>query len=255
MTQSITITGIGVGPGDPSLLTLAAIRAIEEADLIAAPTSKEDSAGRAESVVKAILPDIEVTRILFDMTQGPQGISLREQSAKEASRQILAIANSNSFKKVAFITLGDPNIYSTFGLMAKYLKAMDPALSIRSIPGVMAFQAVLSGHPMELTDEDDSLILLSGLADIKDIDLAAQRPDRAVVIYKGGSKIPEIKASLYRSGRLEGAIVGVEVGTATSRVLPLSEIDGPLPYLSTVVVPPLHHKGADKKSSWNNKLD
>ncbi len=238
MTKSLSVIGVGVGPGDPTLLTLQAINLLQEADLVLAPTSIPGQAGRAESIVRSVLPELKIERIQFDMSAGNTGSRTRETAAHMAAVSIAEKVSMGSASKIAFLTLGDPNVYSTFGLMAKHIKKLLPEATITTSPGIMAFQAVLSDNPMELTDEDDSLVLLSGLADTQDIEREIKQDQRAVVIYKGGSKIESIIAAVKESNRYLTSLVGIEVGLSTSKVIRLSEVEGPLPYLSTVVIPP-----------------
>lgn len=237
MEHSFTLVGVGVGPGDPNLVTMAAVKTLTEADLIIAPTSQDSEPGRAETIVRKLLPDLNFVRLVFDMSKGDEGAESRRQSAREAVARLANHIHRNNIL-VAFITLGDPNAYSTFGLIARYARDLFPNVKISTIPGIMAFQAVLSDSPLELADENESLVVLSGLSPLSTIENEIARNDRAVVIYKGGNRVTQIKKLLQKYGRTTGTLVGKEVGLSSSNIARIDTIDHPLPYLTTIVIPP-----------------
>ena len=234
------LCGVGVGPGNPKLLTLAAVEAIESADLVLAPTSSQNEPGRAEEIIQKAIGAIPIRRILFDMAKGESGIELRKSTALVAAKEIVALLQPG--EKAVFLTLGDPNVFSTFNLLARSVASIDPSVEISSIPGIMAFQDLVSRSGMTLLDEEESLRLLVGLQVDDKIEEALKDSSSAVVIYKGGRNLPAIVELAKKTGRLEDGWIGVKIGLGESEVDRLQNIGTePVGYLSTMIFPPKRH--------------
>ncbi len=232
------LIGVGVGPGDPGNLTLRAIRAIKEADLVIAPCSSTDTEGRAESIVRNALPEVSCQRIIFDMSPGETGTQARVRGAREAALGLHGPLCEG--KTIAFVTLGDPNVFSTFSLVAKEVAHLLPETEIRTIPGIMAFQEVASMGGLNLLDETEKLFLVTAREGTEDLDEALGSPNAAIVIYKGGRHLQEIKAALDMAGRLKGAVVGEMLGLEGETISDLDTVTAQrLSYLATVIAPPL----------------
>jgi precorrin-2/cobalt-factor-2 C20-methyltransferase len=235
------LLGVGVGPGDPELVTRQALRVLGESDRVVAPSSAVDAVGRAEAIVRQACPDIHMERLVFDMSgdgaHDGRGRATREASHRAAAQALLPWLDDG--EQVAFVTLGDPNIYSTFSSLTTAVRCLRPAVDVATVPGIMAFQALAAQAGVVLLDGTESLSLVTALDGPEAVDAALEDAARAVVVYKGGRHVPEIAALLSRAGRLDGAVMGELLGLPGERTGPLAQLaTGPATYLATVIIPP-----------------
>ena len=225
------LVGVGVGPGDPDLLTLRALDQLRAADRVVAPSVAPDALGRAEAIVRSAAPDVAIERLAFDI--GPDRVS----SHRAAAEHLLPLLDGG--ERVAFVTLGDPNIYSTFSALTDALRELRPAIRIETVPGIMAFQELAARTGVALLDGTESLRLVTALDGPADVEAAVDDLDAALVVYKGGRHLPAIAEALERAGRLDGAVFGELLGLPGERLGSVAESgDQPATYLATVIVPP-----------------
>jgi precorrin-2/cobalt-factor-2 C20-methyltransferase len=260
--QAGRLVGVGVGPGDPDLLTLRGIRALQRADRIVAPSTAPDAVGRAEAIVRQALPDVRVERTPFAMHPDP---AVRADAMHKVASTVAGYLDAG--QEVAFITLGDPLTYSTFSALAAAVRARRPGTPVEVVPGIMAFQSLAARTQTTLVDDRQRLSVRTALdgADLGPVDgsgpargvdpagesdslpapgaspgLADELRDPActVVLYKGGRHLPELAAAARAAGRSRGAVVGELLGMSGERIGSLDELaTGPASYLATVILP------------------
>ncbi|MGD0084244.1 MAG: precorrin-2 C(20)-methyltransferase [Acidimicrobiales bacterium] len=228
--QPGSLVGVGVGPGDPDLLTLRALNTLKAADRVVAPSVAADAVGRAEAIIRQAAPELTIERLVFDMG------SERATSHQAAAEQLLPALDAG--EQVAFVTLGDPNIYSTFSALTGVLHALRPGLEISTVPGITAFQELAARSGVALLDGTESLRLVTALDGPAHLEEAIVDRDAAVVVYKGGRHLPAIRDALERAGRLEGAVFGELLGLPGERLGSMAGQDHSATYLVTVIVPP-----------------
>ncbi|HEX3539510.1 MAG TPA: precorrin-2 C(20)-methyltransferase [Acidimicrobiales bacterium] len=228
------LVGVGVGPGDPELVTLQALRRLRGADRVFAPSLAPDAVGRAETVVRQVAPEVAIERLVFAMSAAPGDRHRSHQAAAAALAGYL-----DAGEEVAFATLGDPNIYSTFSSLADAVADLRPRTRIQTVAGIMAFQDLAARTATVLLDGTESLQLLTALAGPEEVEAALDDACQTVVVYKGGRHLPSVRHALARAGRLEGAVIGELMGLPGERILPAGQWpDQSASYLVTVIVPP-----------------
>jgi precorrin-2/cobalt-factor-2 C20-methyltransferase len=230
------LIGVGVGPGDAGLVTVRAVEVLRGADRVLAPCTSEAAVGRAEAIVRDAAPDLVVERLTFVMAV--DGEARATALAAAADR---VVGHLDAGERVAFVTLGDPNVYSTFSVLADEVRARRPATPVEVVPGIMAFQDLAARAGTVLVDGAERLVLLPAHSAAGDEAIEAVADgDTAVVVYKGGARLPELAEALAAAGRLDDAVVGELLGLPGGRVTPLAEAARrPASYLATLVVPPV----------------
>lgn len=240
--SSGVLVGVGVGPGDPEAVTLQAVRTIREADRVLAPSLAADAVGRAEAVVRQAVPGVPVERVVFAMTTAPG-----ERHASHRAAAVTITDYLDGGEEVAFVTLGDPNVYSTFSSLAAAVTERRPGTQVRTVAGVMALQDLAARTATVLLDGTESLRLITALDGPEAFEQALEDPRQAVALYKGGRHLPAILRALGKAGRLDDAVIGELLGLPGERVLPARAWpEEPASYLVTVIVPPASRTGGNR---------
>ena len=232
--MAASLVGVGVGPGDPELLTLQALRALRRADRVYCPTLAAEAPGRAESIVVQADAGIGVHRLVFAIAGDADARSAaHDRAAQEVSGCL------DAGQEVAFATLGDPNVYSTFHHLAQAVLRLRPGTTIRTVPGIMAFQDLAAQAGAVVTDGTQRLAMVSAADGPEALDGVLGDLDATIVIYKGGRHLPALARRLEAAGRLDGALFGELLGLPGQRVGAVRDHAGlPAAYLATVLVPP-----------------
>ncbi|PKW19517.1 precorrin-2 C(20)-methyltransferase [Saccharopolyspora spinosa] len=234
------LVGVGVGPGDPEMLTLAALREIREAGTVFVPVLSADEQGRAEAIVRAHLGDDDrVQRLVFALADPVDGPQDRRRRHWDDAAAVVAQRLREQGGTVAFATLGDPAVYSTFSYLAATVAELLPEVDLATVPGITAMQATAAQAGVALTEGAESLTVIPVMRDVTALQ-EALRARGTVVAYKGGRRLGELRAAIAESGALERSVYAEHLGTPDARVLPLSDVSevDDAPYLSTVVVLP-----------------
>lgn len=217
--------GLGIGPGDPELLTLKAVRLLKEADIVAVP-DKGTGEKTALQIVKSFVEGKELlycpTPMLRDATQW-------NQFHEEIADQICALLDTG--KTVSFITLGDPTIYSTYIYVHK--KVVARGYDAELIPGVPSFCAVAAKLGQSLCEKSERLLIVPASCDLKDsLDIDANK-----VFMKAGSSIVQLQQQLRQNGLLEHASMVENCGMPDERVFShFADMTDNSGYFSVVVV-------------------
>lgn len=175
--------GVGVGPGDPELLTIKAVRIIKEADVLAVPGEQKEGSV-AYRIAKQAINEIdkkEIISISMPMTKDEKRL---EESHKKGAEEIINYLEKG--KTVAFLTLGDPTIYSTYIYLHKRIK--ESGYETEIISGIPSFCAVAAKLNQGLVEKNEQLHVIPSSYDIEDtIALSGTK-----VLMKSGKKISTV---------------------------------------------------------------
>jgi len=149
------IVGVGVGPGDPGLLTVRAVEALRTAGAVLAPAARREGESLALSIARPHLPEgCAVRTAHFPMSEDPGALSAAWDAA---AATLLRLADDGA--PAVFITLGDAMLYSTWSYVLAALRRADPAADVRTIPGVTAMSACAAAAGRPLAEGREPLLV------------------------------------------------------------------------------------------------
>ncbi|MGB9739890.1 precorrin-2 C(20)-methyltransferase [Chloroflexus sp.] len=230
------LAAVGIGPGDPELITLKGLRAVQAADVIFAPQSRD---GDASIALRIAAPWIDperqrVVTLPLPMTRDSGQLRPAWQAAAD-----VMLTELQTRQRGVYLLLGDPLLYGTFVYLWRELRERSPNLSVRIIPGITSFAAAAAAGGLPLTMADERLIVLPASYETDAATLQRLLTEFAtVVLMKAGSVLPSILTALTQAGLLDHALyaerVGLEGEFITRDLRQLTP--QPRPYLSLVIV-------------------
>ena len=224
------VYGVGVGPGEPGLITVKALNVIREADVIVIPSSPAASC-RAYGIVAEVMTEIVGKELLaLDFPMGG-GEAARDRYHREAAERLASLSTQG--KTAAFLVIGDPSVYSTYTYIAEILEEM--GIPTKSVSGTASFLAAASVLGIPLVEKDEMLHLIPGSTDVEE----GLKLPGTKVFMKNKRSFPRLLALLKeeeRAGRVfVKAVSGC--GMPDERVFgSASEIPEDAPYLTVVIV-------------------
>ncbi len=225
-----TFYGIGVGPGDSELLTIKAIRAIEQVDVLIAPKTEKKEGSVALSIAQPYLKKgVEIIYQVFPMVKD---FADSTEAWEQNKAEILNLLESG--KNVAFLTLGDPMFYSTYIYIFRLLEHED--IRIETIPGVPAYTAMGSRIGRPIVEGNDILTIIPATAEPEKIRQALKVSD-SVVLMKVYRNFPEIADLLAQENLSENAVMLSRCGLPDETRIDNIEAhkQEPVNYLSTIL--------------------
>ncbi len=223
--------GVSVGPGDPELLTLKAVRVIEGADVLAVPDAGKGASRRsALNIIANHIFSQEILDCPMPMTHDQAALD----AAHEGVAGLLA-SRLDAGRTVAFVTLGDAGIYSSLYYIVDLMR--ERGYEIEIVPGIPSFCAAAARMRRPLCEGAERLLIVPaancGEGEIdRTLDVPANK-----VFMKVGRRLPELREALERRGLTEDAALAVDVGLTSERIEPdLSQVDEETSYFSLVLL-------------------
>jgi precorrin-2/cobalt-factor-2 C20-methyltransferase len=226
-----TLYGLGVGPGAPDLLTLRAVNVLRKADVIlAAASPRNDYSAALETARPPLRPETRLLRLEFPMTRDKTALRQAWEAAARTTKDVL-----ESGADAAFLTIGDPLVYSTFGYLLRTLRALAPHLPVEIVPGVTSIQAAAARARVVLCENGETLRLLPGINSQEQLAAALKDADTAVIL-KAYRNLPAIREALRQTGRLESCVLASLVERSGEKLrLGLPEDAATPPYMSLIL--------------------
>lgn len=228
-----TLYGLGVGPGDPELITVKAFRTLKESPVIAYPRKRKGSKSYAHQIVDVYINpgEKEMLGLVFPMTKDPAILEREWKKTVEAVWEKL-----KDGKDVAFVTEGDPLLYSTFIHLMKLMKELHPEVAVKTVPGISSINGAASRLGIALAEGDEHVAIVPARDDYETMKKAIA--DHNCVIFIKVAKVMDLMLKILRElNLLHKASVVTKVTSQEEIIWNIEELDrAELEYLTLMVV-------------------
>ena len=203
---------VGCGPGDPDLLTVKAVKAIRNADVIMCPTSKEGKTSIAYSIISSVIDNTkkpDVVNLVFPMVKDKQ---ILEDTWKKNAQKIADTIQTG--KNVVYLTVGDPSLYSTWIYLQRELKSKHPEIKITVIPGIVSMFAFASKVGISIAEGDETVAVIPACYDLSRVKETAKNCD-TMIFLKDGRYFDQVISLLKEAGFSDNSLFAIaqDVGT------------------------------------------
>ena len=231
-----TITITGVGPGDPSLLTLAAVNAIQDSTVVSFPVSIKGGESLAEKIAsKWISKDKKKLPLHFPMVDDQ---NILKKAWRVAGNELMKMVEKG--ERVVFLSQGDTSLFSTGSYLSKELEKNHPECVVKLIPGVTSFSAAAATCKFPIAFQNEQLLVVPVPElpeELKVILSEAALMKRVVVLLKLGKKWTWVKPLLKELNLLESSIFAERVGFSDELICKASNLSSESrPYFSLLLI-------------------
>ncbi len=196
-----TLYGIGVGPGDPDLVTLKAVRILSQVDIVFAAASTKNNHSLAVNIARPHIPENAAVKMLrFPMTRDKN-----ETRAAWQEHSCTIISELEKGKNVAFLTLGDSLTYSTYGYILRHIQDKAPHIAVETIPGITSYQAAAARLNTPLVEGEESLMIVSGAKGGDRLRMISDKPEN-IIFLKAYRNVSDIKAAVDEIGNYPSCV-------------------------------------------------
>jgi precorrin-2/cobalt-factor-2 C20-methyltransferase len=230
-----TLYGIGVGPGDPDLITVKGANILAGSAHIFVPKARKGAESVALGIAqKHINPQAEIHEILFPMTTDRVELEKRWEESAEAIAGVLETGAD-----ACFLTLGDALLYSTYIYMLRALRRKIPDVRVVTVPGITAFSAAASLAEFPVGEAKEPVTIVPTADDLEDVRRAISAGG-TVVLMKIGKRLNQILDLLEEAGAMENGVfvshAGMDAQRIESDLRSLRGQDAEAGYLSIILI-------------------
>jgi precorrin-2 C20-methyltransferase/precorrin-3B C17-methyltransferase len=254
MTSSGRLYGVGLGPGDPELITRKAARLIEEADVVAYHSGTHGRSIARSIAAELLPPDVIEEALVYPVTTGKTSHTngyrgaiedFYDESAERLARHLTL------GRTVVVLCEGDPMFYGSYMYLHDRLSGRFPTVVV---PGVTSVSAAAAAAGTPLVRHEDVLTVLPGT--LPTPELARRLADtQGAAIMKLGRTFPAVREALAQAGRLDEALYVERASSAQESVVPVVDVDpAAVPYFSIVIVPGRGRRGGELAADGSNSM-
>ena len=227
--------GVGIGPGESELITLKGYRVLKEAEVIFAPKASIKTESLAKDIVEKVIGNSKsFIEIEFPMTKNKEDLRDRYNNAAQ-----MIYEKVRDGARGAYLTIGDPLLYSTYIYLLKALKKIAPELKIETIPGISAYTALASKLNFSLAEKDERICICPAPQSMIALKQVIENND-TIIIMKVSKKLPEVIQLLKEMDLFENTVFGSRVGMENEKLFSFKEslplLSDKAGYLSTIIV-------------------
>ena len=203
-----TFIGIGVGPGDPGLITVKAVEVLKRSDVIFTATSRQSKRSISGDVVDSVDGVTgERKQLVFAMTKDwDDRMNLIRQNAQ------IILADLKKGKDCVFATIGDSLTYSTYGYLMKVLLELEPELEVKTVPGVNSWSALAAESNTILVEDKERLCIVPSYTEVAEKE-ALENAETVVFLKTYNSRndiVKGLKENVPEADVLYGANMGMK---------------------------------------------
>ena len=232
-----SLTVVGVGPGDSSLLTIAAVQAIKKAKLIVFPISSDDRKSSSAEIVRNHIKFKKKIPIIFPMAR--QEFDPDQIWSSAVDKIVKSIRDNES---VALLCLGDPSLYASSSNILRIINNNYPEIITRTIPGISSISAVAALSNFDLVKKGETLIIKecpSSKSELTALIIQTKLNKTVLAIMKVGKRWSLVKEILEKEKIISKALIALNVGMPEQIIQNASKYNGEtMPYFSLILIRP-----------------
>ena len=232
-----SLTVVGVGPGDTSLLTIAAVEAIKKAKLIVFPISSDNRKSASAEIVKKYIKFKKKIPIIFPMARQEFDPDQIWSSAVD-----IIVKSVRNNKSVALLCLGDPSLYASSSNILRIINKNYPYINTMTIPGISSISAAAALSNFDLLKKGETLIIKecpSSKSEIIDLIIQTKVTKTVLAVMKVGKRWSSVKEILEKEKIINKALIALNVGMPDQVIQNASKYNlETMPYFSIILLRP-----------------